>query len=84
MCKMSYCYKTGLKAHIMTKHTIADKPKNPVDKLSKERANIEVVHIMDDADDADIYNADVQVSQQTSENKIKDILNEILKNLLSD
>ena len=82
MCKMSYCYKTGLKAHTMTKHTIAYKPKNPVDKLSKERANIEVVHIMDHADDADIYNADVQASQQTNENKIKYILSEILNNLL--
>ena len=45
-----------------TKHTVVD---NPVDNLSHKSVNAEVVHIMDDADDADIYNSCEQAGQKT-------------------
>ena len=62
-CGSSYVHKSGLSAHMKSKHTIAGKPKNPVDNLPKESENIQVVHIFDDAEDADMYNEGAFASQ---------------------
>ena len=64
-CSCSYVHKSGLSAHVKSKHTIADRPKNPIDNLSKESENRQVVLIFDDAEDADLYNEGVKASQQT-------------------
>ena len=81
-CSMSYVHKSGLSAHMKSKHTIAGKPKSPFDKLSKESENIQVVHIFDDADEADLYNEGAKASQQTKVNDVSETINDIINNML--
>ena len=81
-CSCSYVHKSGLSAHVKSKHTIADRPKNPIDNLSKESENRQGVLIFDDAEDAELYNEGAKASQQTKISYANETINEIINNIL--
>ena len=76
MCKLGYKYSTGLNAHVKTKHTVVNNPINSVDNLSVKSVTADV-HIMDDADDADMYSTSEQASQKTKADNINHDTSEI-------
>ena len=65
-----------------SKNTLAHRVKNSIDNLSKERENLQVVHIFDDAEDAELYNEGARASQQTKVNDVSETINEIINNIL--
>ena len=82
-CSSSYVHKSGLSAHMKSKHTLAGKPKSPVDNLSKASENIQVVNIFDDAEDAELYNESAKVSQQTNYKDANSYIHDIINNILA-
>ena len=82
-CSMSYVHKSGLSAHMKSKHTLAVKPKSPVDNLSKASDNVQVVNIFDDAEDAELYNESAKASQQTNDRDANSYIHDIINNILA-